>query len=188
MIDEKHRRPMKDKPATEYALLGALMSGPRHGYEILQFLETGLGPAWRVSTSQLYALLKRLDNEGLVNSTLETQDTRPSKRVFAIMPAGRERFLRWLKSPTDHARDLRIEFLAKLYFFRHLGFQGGSELVNSQIAILEQFQKRLTEKKQVEEDHYNRLIYGFRISTLKGWLEWLKKEAGLFLRASEKNN
>jgi len=34
---------MKDKPATEYALLGSLMSGPRHGYEILQFLETGIG-------------------------------------------------------------------------------------------------------------------------------------------------
>ena len=173
---------MKDKPATEYALLGALMSGPRHGYEILQFLETGLGPAWRVSTSQLYALLKRLDNERLVNSTLEAQDTRPSKRVFAIMPAGRERFLRWLKSPTDHARDLRIEFLAKLYFFRHLGLQGGSGLVNSQIAILEQFQKRLKEKKQAEEDDYNRLVCGFRISTLNGWLDWLKKEAGLFIR------
>jgi hypothetical protein len=71
--------------------------------------------------------------------------------------------------------------LAKLYFLRHLGLQGGSELVNSQIAILEQFQKRLTEKKQAEEDDYNRLVYGFRISTLEGWLEWLKKEAAFFL-------
>jgi len=81
-----------------------------------------------------------------------------------------------------HARDLRIEFLAKLYFFRHLGLQGGSELVNSQIAVLERFQKRLTEQKQAEEDDYNRLVYGFRISTLKGWLDWLKKEAVFFLR------
>jgi PadR family transcriptional regulator AphA len=172
---------MKDKPATEYALLGSLMSAPRHGYEILQFLESGLGPAWRVSTSQLYALLKRLDNEGLVNSTLEAQDTRPSKRVFAIMPAGRERFLKWLKSPTDHARDLRIEFLAKLYFFRHLGLDGGDELLNSQAAILERLQKRLTDKKKAEEDDYNRLVYGFKISTLKGWRDWLKKEAAFFL-------
>lgn len=172
---------MKDKPATEYALLGALMSGPRHGYEILQFLESGLGPAWRVSTSQLYALFKRLDKEGLVNSTLETQDTRPSKRVFSIMPEGRKRFLQWLKSPTDHARDLRIEFLAKLYFFHHLGIQGGSALVNSQIALLEQFQKILREKKGAEGDVYKRLVYGFRISTLEGWLDWLKNEAALFL-------
>lgn len=172
---------MKDKPATEYALLGALMSGPRHGYEILQFLETGLGPAWRVSTSQLYALLKRLDREGLVNSTLEAQDARPSKRVFSIMPAGRKRFLEWLKSPTDHARDLRIEFLAKLFFFHHLDIQGGSALVNAQIALLEQFKEILRKKKLAEGDDYKRLVYGFRISTLKGWLDWLKTEAALFL-------
>ena len=172
---------MKDKPATEYALFGALMSGPRHGYEILQFLETGLGPAWRVSTSQLYALLKRLDKEGLVDSALETQDTRPSKRVFSIMPAGRKRFFKWLKSPTDHARDLRIEFLAKLYFFHHLDIPGGMDLVNSQIDLLEQFQGILRKKKETEGDHYKRLVYGFRISTLKGWLDWLKKEAALFL-------
>ncbi len=172
---------MKDKPATEYALLGSLMSEPRHGYEILQFLESGLGPAWRVSTSQLYALLKRLDNEGWVDSSLETQDTRPSKRVFAIMPAGREHFLAWLKSPTEHARDLRIEFLAKLYFFHHLGLDGGRELLKTQVAILERLQKRLLAKKKAEEDDYRRLVYGFKISTLKGWLEWLKKEAAFFL-------
>lgn len=172
---------MKDKPATEYALLGALMSGSRHGYEILQLLETGLGPAWRVSTSQLYALLKRLDKEGLVNSTLETQDTRPSKRVFSIMPSGRERFMKWLKRPTDHARDLRIEFLAKLYFFHHLGIQGGSALVKSQVGLLERFQARLMAKRQAEEDDYKRLVSGFRISTLQGWLDWLKKEAAFFI-------
>ena len=172
---------MKDKPATEYALLGALMSGPRHGYEILQFLENGLWPAWRISTSQLYALLKRLDNKGLVNSNIETQDTRPSKRVFSIMPAGKKRFLKWLNSPTDHARDLRIEFLAKLYFFHHLGIQGGSALVNSQIELLEQVKASLMEKKQAEKDDYRCLVYGFRISTLTGWLLWLKEEAALFL-------
>ena len=173
---------MKDKPATEYALMGSLMSGPRHGYEILQFLEAGLGPAWRVSTSQLYALLKRLEKEGLLNSSLEAQDTRPSKRVFDIMPAGRERFMHWLKSPADHARDLRIEFLAKIYFFYQLGLPGGNALITTQIEILKRLQKRLLKKKQAEKDRYSRLVYGFRISTLKGWLEWLETEAVLFFK------
>lgn len=168
---------MKDKPATKYVLLGALMSGPRHGYEILQFLETGLGPIWRVSTSQLYVLLKRLDKEGLVSSSLEIQDTRPSKRVFSIMPPGKKRFLKWLKSPTDHVRDLRIEFLAKLFFLHNLALPGGNALVNVQIALLEQVKEGLTARRKAEKDDYNRLVYGFRISTLTGWLNWLKKEA-----------
>ena len=173
---------MKDKPATEYALLGALMSGPRHGYEILQFLETGLGPAWRVSTSQLYALLKRLDKEGLVGSTLEAQETRPPKRVFSIMPQGEKHFQEWLKSPTNHVRDLRIEFLAKLFFFHNLGLQGGNALVEAQIALMEQVKQKLMAKKQAEQNDYNRLVYGFRISTLTGWLTWLKEEAILFVK------
>ena len=51
-MKNKKGEPMKDKPATGVCPDGAsLMSGPRHGYEILQLLETGLGPAWRVSTS-----------------------------------------------------------------------------------------------------------------------------------------
>ena len=173
---------MKDKPATEYALMGVLMSGPKHGYEILQLLETGLGPAWSVSTSQLYVLLKRLEKEGLVSSTLQTQDTRPAKRVFSLMPTAEKKFLNWLESPTQHVRDLRIEFLAKLFFFRNLGLQGGNALVDAQIALLEEVKQGLTAKRRAETDDYNRLVYGFRISTLTGWLNWLKEDAVSFVK------
>ncbi|MBW2616231.1 MAG: PadR family transcriptional regulator, partial [Deltaproteobacteria bacterium] len=59
---------MKTKPSTEYALLGALMSGSKHGYEILQFINTALGSTWYVGTSPLYVLLKRLERDGLLHS------------------------------------------------------------------------------------------------------------------------
>jgi PadR family transcriptional regulator, regulatory protein AphA len=173
---------MKDKPATEYALLGALMAGPRHGYEILQSLETGLGPAWSVSTSQLYVLLKRLEKEGWVRSTFQPQETRPSKRVFSLTPSGETRFLEWLKGPTDHVRDLRIEFLAKLFFIKQLGLAGGASLVEAQMAILEQIQEGLVAKGRSETDAYRRLVYSFRISTLRAWLNWLKEEALVFVK------
>jgi len=55
---------MKARPATIYTIWGALSSGPRHGYEILQFLEEGLGPAWHFSTSQMYVLLKKTGRRG----------------------------------------------------------------------------------------------------------------------------
>ncbi len=159
------------------------MSGPKHGYEILQLLETGLGPAWSVSTSQLYVLLKRLEKERLVSSRLQTQDTRPSKRVFSLMPTAEKKFLDWLKSPTDHVRDLRIEFLAKLFFFRNLGLQGGNALVDAQITLLKQVKDGLIEKRRAERDDYNRLVYGFRVSTLTAWLNWLEEEAVVFVKS-----
>jgi PadR family transcriptional regulator, regulatory protein AphA len=173
---------MKDKPATEYAMLGALMSGPKHGYEILQFLETGLGAAWSVSTSQLYVLLKRLSKEGFVNSTFEIQHTRPSKRVFSITPLGERHFLNWLERPTDHVRDLRIEFLAKLFFLRNLSFQGGYALVQAQIDLLDSMKAKIRDKQRSEKNDYKLLVYSFRITTLSGWLKWLRKEAILFVQ------
>lgn len=158
------------------------MSGPMHGYEILQFLETGLGSALDISTSQLYVLLKRLQKDGLIRSSLEIQQTRPSRRVFSLRSKGKEVFLEWLRSPTEHVRDLRIEFLAKLFFFRNLGLEGGNALVDAQIVLLEQVKKGLSARRRAEKDDYNRLVYGFRISTLTGWLNWLKKEATLFVK------
>jgi len=78
---------MKTEPSTEYVLLGTLFFGQKHGYEIMQFLESALESTWRVSTSQLYVLLKRLEGKGLLQSSVETQETRPSKRVFCLTRA-----------------------------------------------------------------------------------------------------
>ncbi len=172
---------MKTRPATEYALLGALMWGPKHGYEILQFLEASLGSTWYVGTSQLYSLLKRLERDGLVVSTVETQETRPSKRVFSRTPEGKEAFESWLHRPTAHVGDLRIEFLAKLFFFHRLSLRGGSELLGAQVQVLEQIRERIKERQQKEKDPYNKLVLGFKMTTLEAWLQWLIKEATSFM-------
>ena len=171
---------MEDRPTTVYAILGSLMSGPRHGYEILRTLEEGLGAVWRFSASQLYVLLKKMEGEGLLDSTFEVQEARPSKRVYSNTPAGEASFLEWLKTPTDHVRDLRFEFLTKLFFFRNLGIAGGDRLVAEQIDILKEIKQGLAAKRDSEPEPFRRLIYGFRIATLTAWLAWLEDEAAIF--------
>ena len=173
---------MKDKPITEFVLIGALMSGPMHGYEILRFLDADLGPAWRVSTSQLYALLKRLESSGVVSATLEAQDTRPSKRVFSLNKIGKEAFMDWLRKPSPYVRDLRTEFLAKIFFFRKLSLEGCPALVRDQIQVLEGVRERLVILRKEERDPYKGMVFGFRIATLSGWLVWLKEEAVPFAK------
>jgi len=168
---------VKTTPSTEYALLGALMPGPKHGYEIMQFLGAALGSAWHVGTSQLYTLLRRLEGDKFLCSKLEIQDTRPSKRIFSLTPAGKRRFLAWLKAPTEHVRDLRIEFLAKLFFFDRLSLEGGAELIEAQIQVLEQIRTRIRQRQEEEKDPFNRLVCGFKIATVEAWLQWLAKQA-----------
>ena len=172
---------MKTKPSTEYALLGALMAGPKHGYEIMQFLSTALGSTWHIGTSQLYALLTRLEGDNLLGSKLKTQDTRPSKRIFSLTAEGKKLFLAWLQAPTEHVRDLRIEFLAKLFFFDRLSLRGGRELIKAQIQALEQIRERIEQRQEKEKDPFNRLVFGFKIAAVEAWLQWLVKQAKPFI-------
>lgn len=176
-----YKASMKTKPFTEYALLGALMSGPKHGYEILQFLGVALGSTWHVGTSQLYVLLKRLEGDGLLTSSVELQDSLPSKRIFSLTPAGRDAFEEWLHSPTEHVRDLRIEFLAKLFFFNRLSLEGGSELIRAQVQALEKVREGMDQRQKREKDPFKKLTIGFRMATIEAWLQWLDNEATPFI-------
>jgi PadR family transcriptional regulator AphA len=173
---------MKTRTCTEFVLLGALLQSPKHGYEIMQFLEPALGSTWQVSTSQLYVLVKRLEREGLLESAVESQDNRPSRRVFSLTPAGSKAFLKWVHSPAEHVRDLRAEFLAKLFFFRHLALKGGTELVDAQIRTLKEIRQGIFKKKDKEPDPFKGLVLGIKAMTIHMWLQWLRQEAKPFVR------
>jgi DNA-binding PadR family transcriptional regulator len=175
---------MKTKPSTQYALLGALMSGPKHGYDIMQFLDTAFGSTWHVGTSQLYILLKKLERDNLVNSGVEIQNTRPSKRIFSLTSAGKKVFMDWLKSPTEHVRDLRIEFLAKLFFFKILSLEGGNELIRAQVQTLKQMKKKLEGKKRSERDPFKKLVFGYKMMIAEACLQWIIEEGKPFIRSS----
>jgi len=176
---------MKTQPASEYALLGALMSGPRHGYEIRSVLRKGLGATWHIPTSQLYAQLKRLEERGDLRSSLEAQETRPSRRVFELTEAGRNAFLSWVLAPVHHVRDLRVEFLAKLFFVGRLGLDG-VRLVREQDRVLEQALSRMSDRLERETDPYRRLTAGFKQATARAWRGWLREEAQPFVEETKR--
>ncbi|MGD8226923.1 MAG: PadR family transcriptional regulator [Desulfobacteraceae bacterium] len=178
----------KTRPTTEYALLGAIMCGPEYGYEIMQFLKASLASIWYVSPSQLYTLLRKLERQGLLRSAIETQETRPSKRVFSLTAAGEKSFLAWLHSPTAHVRDLRIEFLAKLFFFHHLSLKGANELVEAQIMHLQKLRGRIQKKGERERNPYEKLVLRFRLRTLDAWCRWLIEEAKPFMFLSDEHS
>lgn len=161
------------------------MSGDKHGYEILQFLKTALGSAFHVGASQLYVLLKRLEIDGLLTSSVELQDSLPSKRIFSLTPAGRKVFLEWLQSPVENVRDLRMELLAKIYFFHSLSLRGGEELIRAQVRALEKVKERIGGKRSEEKDSFNRLVLGHKWTTIDSWIQWLTDEAAPFARKTK---
>jgi DNA-binding PadR family transcriptional regulator len=156
-------------------LLGFLMLGPRHPYELHQEFDRELGRVWQLGQSHLYAHLKQLAEAGLVSVKTETQPNRPARHVCHITPAGQEAFLTWLHQPTQHVRHIRLEFLARLYFFRRLSLPGLEQLVAEQKALFQSRIESLSRAIAETEDEYWRLVLEFRQSEIETIIRWLDR-------------
>jgi PadR family transcriptional regulator AphA len=155
------------------ALLGLLMSEPKHGYELYAEFNRQLGQVWQIGQSQLYTQLKHLQEAGLVTAETELQPSRPPRKVYQVTPEGREVFFNWVHQPTPYLRRIRVEFLARLYFFRHLSLPGLEELVTEQKAVCRAQIERFEQLAAGTEEDYRRLVLEFRRGQLEAVDRWL---------------
>lgn len=105
-------------------LLGLLAAEARHGYQLLDCFRdpAQLGNVWALSTSQLYAVLKRLSAQGLIMGETVTSPDAPDRTEYRLTPEGVQRLEAWLTEPNPSAsvRRVRVEFLSRLYIARLL--------------------------------------------------------------------
>ncbi len=89
----------------ELLVLALLMHWPLYAYLIAEIANHILGPWERISRGTLSSLLTRLEQAGLIAPADPTQvpfsTDRPS-RVFALTPAGRERFYQLMMDTTSN--------------------------------------------------------------------------------------
>ena len=75
----------------ELAVLSLVAERPRHGYEIEQVIEErGMREWTEIGFSSIYYLLKKLEREGVVASTLTEAARGPARKVYHVTPAGKE--------------------------------------------------------------------------------------------------
>ena len=171
----------------EFALLGLLKDHPMHGYELHQRLTADLGHVWRISQSQAYNILSRLERQGLIVGDTQSQDNRPARKVLHLTPTGSSSFQDWLRAPAgSSARAIRVEFITRLYF------TAGDpvltcELINRQIAVIQNGIARL--KRELEalpsDQPFNRMSLDLRLRQLEPILEWLQDLQNNELRPSQ---
>jgi len=166
---------MSFKVSPENALLGILMTGPKHGYELHGYMSARMNEFWQLSMSQIYALLKRLQQEGCVISRKEGQENRPAKKIFSLTQTGKKRFLSWVQSPVQHVRDFRIEFMAKLFFIRELRLDLGDSLIDRQIDVLQEKRGGIEGSKEEITDPFERLLFSFKTTQSSAVLKWLRE-------------
>ena len=131
----------------KYALLGFLHYQPMTGYEIKAWMDGSTRYFWHAELSQIYRTLKRLERDGLVSSTVQPQEGRPDRRVYAITEAGRAELLRWLRTPSVEPEALKNALLLKLFFAR----PAGKEAILTQLRLsLAQHQRQLETYHAIE--------------------------------------
>lgn len=106
---------MASSNRTEYAVLGLLALGAQTGYDIKKMADEALGHCWNESFGHIYPILRRLEERGWVTKTVEPQEGRPDRKVYALTPAGREALRAWFGEPIEPVPP-RNELLLKLFF------------------------------------------------------------------------
>ena len=170
-------KPSRSAPLSpEYALLGLLVEGSAHGYELHLRLVDQLGQVWRISLSQTYNILKRLEAQGFIEAVQLQSHKLPARHPFRLTEAGRRRFEAWLGSTSGcSVRLVRVEFTTRLFFARQRGPAEVLRLVEAQTAAtracLVRLQVRLAEIPT--EQIFNRLGLELRTRQMASVLDWL---------------
>lgn len=163
----------------DYALLGLLQRGPLHAYEMYQRLRhsESLGQVWQLKQSHLYALVARMEDQGLIVGAMEPQGTRPPRRVLALTDAGTVAYTAWVTSPVRHGRDFRLVFLAKLACAANEGPSTIAALITEQRDACLAWERDLRERSAAlpGQQPYDRLVLEFRAGQIAAILTWLAR-------------
>ena len=162
----------------EHAMLGLVALEPRHGYEIAAHFgpEGDLGLVCQLPMSLLYAQLKRLEGLGYLEGTTEPQPNRPPRRVYHLTAEGEAEFWRWLDQPVTRIRDIRIDFLLKLFFSSRLPAHDTDDLLHRQVAACQDYLVQLEARQaRTPPDTFAYLVNQARLTAARGTITWLSE-------------
>ncbi|MBZ0291139.1 MAG: PadR family transcriptional regulator [Anaerolineae bacterium] len=159
-------------------ILGLLAVRPGHGYQLLDCFRdpAQLGEVWKLSTSQLYAVLKRLKKQGdIVGEELTSVDA-PSRIEYHLTDQGRERLRCWLHlvDPSPSIHRVRVEFLSRLYVARLMGVPTYDIVRTQKIACQRQL-TALRAHRDTAEPGIGYLTIELVIAQLQAVITWIDR-------------
>jgi PadR family transcriptional regulator, regulatory protein AphA len=175
--------------AAEHAILGLLAlseSGTGHGYDLArQFSpEAPLGNVVRLEPGMVYHHLKKLERLGWVTAVPETEPGRTARRLFALSSTGRSELRRWLSEPVARTREIRLDFLVKLYLALLLDPALAVRLIDEQRHLCARLVESLSNRlrtAQVEDEraantaNFGDMVLDMRLAQTRAALAWLDR-------------
>ncbi len=166
--------------STPHAILIALLEKPSSGYDLARRFDRAIGYFWHATHQQIYRELGRMVESGWVAVDEEGAAAGLRKKVYYVLPAGREEVVRWVRD-TEVPVDERYLFLLKLRADAAIGPLGIEEGLRR---LVEGHRERLAVYRAIEQRDFGaptlsrsqQLQYAILragIRTEEGWLEWM---------------
>lgn len=157
-------------------ILGLLKAQPTHGYDLLSQFQSRqkLGRIWNMSTSQIYAVLKRLEDVDFIEGHQIDVDDAPSRVVYQITAHGENCLSTWLldPDPPTSIHRIRVLFLSRIYIARLLDEPVDQILDYQKAACSRQYQTLLKAREEVDS-LFERLTLDYIIGQLDSVIFWL---------------
>lgn len=160
----------------DHVILGLLEAQSCHGYQLLTHFRAPeqLGRIWKLNTSRLYAILKRLEHQELIDGREEDGVDAPMRTVYWLTEAGREQLFQWLNQPYPSAstRNIRTEFLSRLYIARVLK-RPHQPIVEAQRAACLQQLEGLQAQYEAHPHSIGGLALALKVAEMQVIVDWL---------------
>lgn len=124
----------------KHAIMVLLETEAGSGYDLLKRFKQRLGFFWQASHQQIYQQLKVMHQSELIAYTIEKQQGKPDRKIYAMTQAGHKELLAWLNQACKPQK-INDSLLVKLY--------GGHLLDNSVL---------LNEIRQHKDQHKKALL------------------------------
>jgi DNA-binding PadR family transcriptional regulator len=161
----------------EHVILGLLGLRPMHGYEMARlFAQEDLVTVCPVEQSLLYTYLRNLEERLLVRWEERRVGNRPPRKLYDLTQAGRAELDAWLREPVGRIREIRLDFLLKLYFLHQADPPAERGLIAKQIAVCEGYARALQRSLETL-DGFALLVARSKLSAAAATLDWLRSYA-----------
>ncbi|WP_051074479.1 helix-turn-helix transcriptional regulator [Fangia hongkongensis] len=174
---------MARENTSRYAILCMINKHPISGYKIKMLFSKIANFYWSESNAQIYPMLKKLEEEGLVQSSFDPQAGKRKTRIYSITSEGKSYLNKWLCQPITYGSKERNELLLKLSNGFAIDQEHLSLHVQHYLNYLQLLKTQLYEViEHIKTDHHSRqdqpyllMVYNYNDKRINAEIQWAEE-------------
>ncbi len=160
----------------ENIIIGLILQKKKYGYQIYKELvdKVGLGSIWSIRESQMYLILKKMCQEGLICEEKEENIKGRVRKSYDATAVGIDQFNEWILSPVIYPRNFMQEFLPKYYLCDKYKIVKLDVIRTIQVKKVNQWTNDLSTKRNRCGNKFQHKLFKLKfdhVATIKKWLE-----------------